>query len=97
MLVLVSYDVETKTGDGRKRLHKIAKVCENYGVRVQNSVFEVPVDPAQWVAFRQKLFDLYDEEKDSLRFYFMGSNAAAKVEHYGAKKTLNLEEDPLLF
>lgn len=85
MVVLVSYDVAIK-GNGARRLRRIAKTCENFGQRVQNSVFECVVDPAQWTFFKQKLFDIYDPEQDSLRFYFLGSNWKNRIEHYGVKK-----------
>jgi len=91
MMVLVSYDVSTVTKEGRKRLRQVAKACQNYGVRVQNSVFECLVDPAQWTALKLKLMDLYKAEEDSLRFYFLGSNWQHRVEHYGAKPSVDLE------
>ena len=74
MLVLVSYDVCTVDKRGRARLRRVAKACLDYGQRVQNSVFECTIDPAQWAALRQRLLDVYKEEEDSLRFYFLGSN-----------------------
>ncbi|HZF62163.1 MULTISPECIES: CRISPR-associated endonuclease Cas2 [Desulfovibrio] len=85
MLVLVSYDVNTQDAAGKRRLRKIARHCENWGQRVQFSVFECVVDPAQWVALRNNLLDCMDEEKDSLRFYFLGANWKNRVEHVGAK------------
>lgn len=85
MMVLVAYDVNTETKAGRKRLRHVAKLCENKGQRVQNSVFECLVDPAQWVELRQRLIDVINSEKDSLRFYFLGKNWKRKVEHVGAK------------
>ncbi len=91
MMVLVSYDVCTVDKRGQARLRRVAKACLNVGQRVQNSVFECNVDPAQWTALKNRLLDLFDEELDSLRFYFLGSNWERKVEHYGAKKTVNLE------
>ncbi len=95
MMVLVSYDVSTVDRRGQTRLRKVAKTCLDYGQRVQNSVFECNVDPAQWTAFRQRLVNIFDPDQDSLRFYFMGSNWQHKVEHLGAKKNTNLE-GPLL-
>ena len=74
MLVLVSYDVATAVPAGHRRLHRVAKACQNYGQRVQYSVFECIVDPAQWAALRQKLIDEINPKEDSLRFYFLGSN-----------------------
>lgn len=85
MMVLISYDVNTQDAEGRKRLRTIAKTCENWGQRVQFSVFECMVDPAQWAALRAKLTGVMDEEKDSLRFYFLGANWRKRVEHVGAK------------
>ena len=85
MMVLVAYDVNTETTEGRTRLRRVAKICQNRGQRVQYSVFECLVDPAQWVSLRQKLIDTIDIEKDSLRFYFLGSNWKQHVEHVGAK------------
>ena len=85
MLVLVAYDVNTETPEGRTRLRRVAKLCENYGQRVQNSVFECLVDPARWVALRRQLMEEIDGEQDSLRFYFLGKNWKARVEHIGAK------------
>lgn len=85
MYVIVTYDVSTISSGGQRRLRKIAKTCENYGQRVQNSVFECLVEPAQWTLFRSKLVDIIDEEKDSLRFYFLGKNWKKRVEHVGTK------------
>ncbi len=89
MMVLVSYDVNTQDADGKKRLRHIAKHCENWGQRVQFSVFECLVDPAQWAQLRAKLVDCMDEEKDSLRFYYLGANWQKRVEHVGAKAAYN--------
>jgi CRISPR-associated protein Cas2 len=91
MMVLVTYDVNTETKDGKRRLRKVAKKCENYGQRVQNSVFECLVDPAQWAKFRQELIEIIESGKDSLRFYFLGSNWQRHVEHIGAKPTYDPE------
>ncbi|HOK67601.1 MAG TPA: CRISPR-associated endonuclease Cas2 [Anaerohalosphaeraceae bacterium] len=85
MMVLVTYDVNTETPAAQKRLRQVAKICENRGQRVQNSVFECLVEPAQWIELRQKLIDSIDPAKDSLRFYFLGSNWKRRVEHVGAK------------
>ena len=85
MMVLVAYDVNTETTEARRRLRHVAKTCENRGQRVQNSVFECLVDPAQWTELRQRLIDKIDPEKDSLRFYFLGRNWKRRVEHVGAK------------
>ena len=91
MLVVVSYDVCTSDINGPKRLRRVAKTCENWGQRVQNSVFECLVDPAQWVALRAKLLEIIDPELDSLRFYFLGSNWQRRIEHAGAKEPVNQE------
>lgn len=96
MMVLVSYDVSTIDKRGRARLRRVAKTCLNFGQRVQNSVFECDVDPAQWAVLRQRLIGIIDPESDSLRFYFLGSNWQRKVEHIGAKPTLDLRNDPLI-
>jgi CRISPR-associated protein Cas2 len=95
MLVLVSYDVATTDPGGPRRLHRVAKTCQNYGQRVQYSVFECIVDPAQWAMLRQKLIDVINPKEDSLRFYFLGSNWKRRVEHIGAKKALD-QEGPLI-
>jgi CRISPR-associated protein Cas2 len=85
MMVLVTYDVNVETSEGKRRLRNVAKTCKNHGQRVQNSVFECLVTPADWVIFRQELIDLIDDTKDSLRFYFLGANWKTRVEHIGAK------------
>lgn len=85
MLVLVTYDVSVITAAGQKRLRHIAKTCLDYGVRVQNSVFECEVDPAHFVVLKSKLTKIYNPEEDSLRFYFLGKKSRQKVEHLGAK------------
>ena len=89
MLVLVTYDVNVTTRAGEKRLRHIAKVCLDYGMRVQNSVFECEVDPAQWVKLKAELLRIYDPAQDSLRFYMLGKRGVDKVEHCGAKATHN--------
>ena len=91
MLVLVSYDVNTTTPEGRRRLRQIAKVCEDFGQRVQNSVFECLVDPAQWTLMRSRLRNEFAPETDSLRFYFLGRNWRRRVEHIGAKPSIDPE------
>jgi CRISPR-associated protein Cas2 len=95
MMVLVAYDVQTESKTGRRRLRRVAKMCQNYGQRVQFSVFECMVDPAQWVALRSKLVAEIDPEKDSLRFYFLGANWHKRVEHVGAKPAYD-PEGPLI-
>lgn len=88
MMMLVSYDV-AKDENGEKRLRKVAKILENYGQRVQYSVFECLVDPGQWVELKKKLMDEINPEFDSLRFYSLGANWQRKVFHYGQKEPLN--------
>ena len=95
MFVLVSYDVATSGVGGQKRLRRVARVCKNYGQRVQFSVFECIVDPAQWTAFREQLLDEINPDEDSLRFYFLGSNWRHRVEHVGAKSGID-QEGPLI-
>lgn len=95
MMVLVSYDVRTIDPGGAKRLRRVAKVCSNFGQRVQFSVFECMVDPAQWTRLRQQLIDEIDFNADSLRFYFLGANWRKRVEHIGAKQSLD-QEGPLI-
>jgi len=95
MLVLVTYDVNTETPEGRKRLRRVARACENCGQRVQFSVFECLLDPAQWSVLRARLIDEIDEELDSLRFYFLGSNWKQRMEHVGAKPAYD-PEGPLI-
>jgi CRISPR-associated protein Cas2 len=90
MLMVVSYDVATTSANGRRRLRWVARECQNFGQRVQDSVFECIVDPAQWTQLRFRLLDLYDPDEDSLRFYRLGSNWQGRVEHHGAKKPLDL-------
>ena len=95
MMVLVTYDVNTASEGGAKRLRRVAKICQNYGQRVQNSVFECLVDPAQWAILGHRLIEVYDPEKDSLRFYFLGANWKNRVEHQGAKASYD-PEGPLV-
>jgi CRISPR-associated protein Cas2 len=92
MLVLVAYDVSTTTPEGRKRLRRAARACLDYGQRVQNSMFECVIDPAQWVALRTELLEIYDPSADSMRFYFLGKNWQRRVEHHGAKPSVNFDE-----
>ncbi len=95
MFVLVSYDVATSEPGGHRRLRRVAKLCKNFGQRVQFSVFECIVDPAQWTDFRQRLLDEVNPEEDSLRFYFLGSNWRHRVEHVGTKPGID-QEGPLI-
>lgn len=91
MLMLITYDVSTVDGAGRRRLRKVAKECVNYGQRVQNSVFECIVDASQSLLLKDALLKLIDPEKDSLRFYYLGNNYKTKIEHFGAKNTYEAE------
>lgn len=91
MMVLITYDVNTTTGEGRTRLRKVAKVCVDFGQRVQNSVFECLVDPAQLAELRHRLEKIINQEEDSLRYYFLGSNWKRRVEHVGTKTTYDPE------
>ena len=92
MLVLITYDVNTQDKSGEKRLRRVAKVCKNYGIRVQNSVFECILDPAQCRILKQSLTEIIDQNTDSLRFYFLGDSKKAKIEHIGAKQTIKVDE-----
>ena len=92
MLILVTYDVNTETNAGQARLRKVAKICKNYGQRVQNSVFECLLDASQYVEFKAKLEEIIDYEKDSLRFYKMGNNYKYKVEHVGIHPELSQDD-----
>ena len=91
MLIVITYDVETSSSDGQKRLRRVAKVCENYGQRVQNSVFECSLDSTQLVLVKSKLLKEIDIKKDSLRLYKLGKNWEGKVEHFGVKQSYNPE------
>lgn len=91
MLVLITYDVSTQDNAGKTRLRKVAKECENYGQRVQNSVFECILDSSQTLRLKDKLLSIVDLEQDSLRFYYLGNNYKAKTEHFGAKESYDAE------
>ena len=95
MFVIVSYDVATDEGKGQRRLRRVARACKDYGQRVQYSVFECIVDPAQWAKLKERLISEIDTDKDSLRFYYLGSNWHHRVEHIGAKATID-QEGPLI-
>ncbi len=91
MMVLITYDVETVSTLGKKKLRKVAKQCVNYGQRVQNSVFECLVDPAQLAELKHRLENIIDKEKDSIRYYYLGSNWKTKVDHIGVKDSYDPE------
>lgn len=95
MFVIVSYDVATSEEGGQRRLRRVARACKDFGQRVQFSVFECIVDPAQWTVLKNRLISEIDLQKDSLRFYYLGSNWKNKVEHVGAKESID-QEGPLL-
>ena len=90
MMVLVTYDVRTAEPGGAARLRRVAKVCRDFGQRVQYSVFEIEVDPAQWTSLKARLESLIKHEHDSLRYYFLGANWRRRVEHVGANPALDL-------
>lgn len=96
MLVLITYDVNTETASGKRRLRKVAKQCENYGRRVQNSVFECILDQAQSVMLKQSLSDIIDENVDSLRFYYLGNKYQTKVEHVGVERGIAVDQPLIL-
>ena len=95
MLVLITYDVTTETLEGQRRLRRVAKVCKNFGQRVQKSVFECLVDPTQWAILRGQLIKEIKEDEDSLRFYFLGKNWKPRIEHVGSGQTYD-PEGPLI-
>jgi CRISPR-associated protein Cas2 len=96
MMIIISYDVSTSTASGVKRLRKVAKVCENYGLRVQNSVFECIVNFAEFEKLKHLLLKAIDEEMDSLRFYKLGNHWENRIEHYGTKSVANLNQPLIL-
>lgn len=91
MMVLITYDVNTVTTAGKKRLRKVARACQDFGQRVQNSVFECVIDAARLKVLQARLDKIIDKSKDSLRYYFLGDNWQKRVEHVGAKPSLDLE------
>ena len=91
MMVLVSYDVMVTSPGGQKRLRKVAKACLNYGQRVQHSVFECVIDPAQWTQLKNILEKAIDDKTDSLRYYYLGANYKRRVEHIGAKPSYDVD------
>ncbi|WBV41602.1 CRISPR-associated endonuclease Cas2 [Pseudoroseomonas cervicalis] len=96
MLILVTYDVNVQTPEGRRRLRRVARACLDWGQRVQNSIFECEVTPAQLAVLRARLVEEIDQTVDSLRFYHLGRDGRRKVDHVGAKPTLDLG-GPLVF
>jgi CRISPR-associated protein Cas2 len=96
MMVLVTYDIGLTQPSGARRLRRVARVCQNYGQRVQFSVFEIEVDPAQWTMVKTRLERMIDPGQDSLRYYYLGANWRRRVEHVGAKAAVDLA-GPLMF
>ncbi len=96
MMIVISYDVSTKTSGGRKRLKKVAETCLNYGIRAQNSVFECVVDPAQWEMLKNELLSIYDSNEDSLRFYYLGANWQRRLERFGKDKNFGFDDTFIL-
>ena len=90
MLVLVTYDVSTTDAGGARRLRRVAKACRDFGQRVQFSVFEIEVDPAQWTLLKARLESVINPERDSLRYYYLGANWMRRIEHVGAKPAADL-------
>jgi CRISPR-associated protein Cas2 len=91
MMVLVSYDVMVTSPGGKRRLRKVAKACTNYGQRVQNSVFECVLEPAQWIQLKNTLEKIIDDKKDSLRYYYLGANYKRRVDHAGVKPSYDVD------
>lgn len=96
MFVLVTYDVNTETVEGRRRLRAVAKICKDYGVRVQNSVFECVVDSVQLMEMKDKIRDIINVERDSVRYYNLGKHGRDHVEHVGARQAVNVEDVVIL-
>ena len=96
MMVLITYDVNTEDTAGRRRLRRVARACLDHGQRVQFSVFECEVDPAQWTRLRARLLAEIDASRDSLRFYFLGANWRRRVEHVGAKPAVDFDAPMIL-
>lgn len=96
MLVVVSYDVSVTTEGGAKRLRRVAKECQNYGQRVQNSIFECVVDPVEFEELKHRLLSIADKENDSIRFYFLGNQWRNKIENYGYRKNIDIDEPIVL-
>ena len=92
MLVLVSYDVQTSSEGGARRLRRVSRACRDYGQRVQFSVFECEVAPDQWVSLRARLVQEIDPGRDSLRFYFLGAGGRRRIEHVGAKPAVDFND-----
>jgi CRISPR-associated protein Cas2 len=96
MLILITYDVSTVEKAGRRRLRRVAQSCEDYGTRVQKSVFECQVGQTEWVQLRARLLREIKADQDSLRFYFLDESAKEKIEHHGVQKPVDLTEPLIL-
>ena len=96
MMVLVTYDVKTESADGQSRLRKISKICLDFGQRVQYSVFECELQPAQWELLKARLLAIFNAEEDSLRFYYLGANWRRRIEHHGSKASVDLDHTLLI-
>ena len=96
MMVLITYDVETVTSSGARRLRRVAKECQNYGQRVQNSVFECVLTEAQFAVLRNKILSIIDDEKDSVRYYFLGNNWNNRVEYIGRKTSFDVTSELII-
>ena len=96
MMVLITYDVETVTPSGAKRLRRVAKECQNYGRRVQNSVFECVVTEAQFAQLKSSLASKIDKEKDTIRFYFLGNNWNNRIEHIGQQTSFDVTSELII-
>lgn len=95
MMILLTYDVDFTKPNGAGRLRKVAKLCEQYGVRVQNSVFEIMIDPAQLISFKSELTKIIDEKSDSVRFYRLGNKWETKIDILGVEKGF-AQDQPLI-
>lgn len=91
MVVIISYDVNTTSKAGRRRLRRVARTCEDFGQRVQFSVFECDVGDTEWAQLRHRLLNEFNEKEDSLRFYFLGEDAKRRTEHHGVKPSIDFE------
>ena len=91
MYILITYDVNTEEKAGNRRLSRVARLCEDYGIRVQNSVFECVMDAAKSREVKEKLLKIIDKDEDSIRFYYLGNNYKTKVEHFGVKESIDME------
>lgn len=96
MLILITYDVSTVDQAGRRRLRRVARACQDYGVRVQKSVFECQVGQTEWVRLKDRLLKELKSDEDSLRFYYLDEKAVQRIEHHGVDKPLDLTEPLIL-